>query len=338
VTRRLCLASPSRGIAGPASFQRRLAAGLTARGYDVAYGLADRPYDAILVSGGTRHLAALRAARSARIPIVQRLDGINWIHRRRPTGWKHFLRAEINNLLLRATRRLAGAVVYQSAFVREWWERAYGIAAAPAVVIHNGVPLEVYTPDGPRAARGEGPRLLLLEAHLAGGYEIGLEWAADLALRLRRAKTPNLELTVAGEVPPATQHRGLGAEWITWLGAVPPGDVPALARSATVLFASDVHPACPNSVIEALACGLPVVGFETGALCEVVGEEAGRVVPFGGDPWRLESPDLAALAEAAGGILESPKSFRTAARARAEALFNVDRMIDSYLRVLGWAT
>ncbi len=114
--------------------------------------------------------------------------------------------------------------------------------------------------------------------------------------------------------------------------------MPALARSATVLFASDVHPACPNSVIEALACGLPVVGFETGALREVVGEEAGRVVPFGGDSWRLESPDLAALAQAAGGILESPKSFRTAARARAEALFNLDRMIDSYLRVLGWAT
>ena len=107
VTRRLCLVSPIRGIAGPASFQRRLAAGLAARGYDVAYGLADRPYDAILVSGGSRRLVALRAARSAGIPLIQRLDGINWIHRRRRTGGRHFLRAEINNLLLRATRRLA---------------------------------------------------------------------------------------------------------------------------------------------------------------------------------------------------------------------------------------
>jgi len=336
VTRRLCLVTPIEGVAGPAGFQRRLAAGLQARGHDVVYSLADRPYDAILVSGGTRHLFALRAPRSAGIPILVRLDGINWIHRRRPTGGGHFLRAEIRNYLLRATRRMASTVVYQSAFVRAWWERTYGPAEAPAFVIHNGVPLDTYTPSGPAGRRGEGVRVLVVEANLGGGYEIGLEWAADLARRLRATVGREVELAVAGNVADGVLYR-LAGEPITWLGLVPPEQVPPLDRSADLLLATDVHPACPNSVIEAMACGLPVLGFDTGALREVVGDDAGRVVGYGGDPWRLDPPDLDGLARGGGEILDRMAIFRQAARARAEAAFGQDRMVEAYLHVLGWS-
>jgi glycosyltransferase involved in cell wall biosynthesis len=337
VSRRLCLVSPIRGIAGPAAFQRRLAEGLAARGHEVSYDLNDRPYDAVLVSGGTRRLAALRRAQAAGIPILQRLDGINWIHRRRRTGWRHFLRAELNNLLLRATRRLASRVVYQSAFVRSWWERSYGAASAPAVVIHNGVPLDIFSPRGPAADRADGVRLLVLEARLGGGYEIGLEWAVELGRRLKASASRRVELAVAGEVSTDIDKRFTG-DYVSWLGAVPAESVPRLIRSADLLYASDVNPACPNSVIEAMACGVPVLAFDTGAVREVVGADAGRVVAYGGDPWRLDPPDIAGLEQAAGEILARPADFRRAARARAEAGFGVDRMVEAYLAALGWTT
>lgn len=336
MTRRLCLVAPVRGVAGPAGFQRRLAAGLLARGYEVVYSLADRPYDAILVSGGTRHLLALRAARSAGIPIVVRLDGINWIHRRRRTGGGHFLRAEVRNLLLRATRRTASMVVYQSEFVRGWWERASGPAEAPAFVIHNGVPLDTYTPSGPVGRRSEGVRVLVVEANLGGGYEIGLEWAVGMARRLRATVDRDVELAVAGNAADEVRSR-LAGEPITWLGLVPAEQVPPLDRSADLLLATDLHPACPNGVIEAMACGLPVLGFDTGALREVVGEDAGRVVGYGGDPWRLNPPDIDGLAQGGGEILDRMAIFRQAARARAEAAFGLDRMVEAYLHVLGWS-
>jgi glycosyltransferase involved in cell wall biosynthesis len=336
VTRRLCLVTPIEGVAGPAGFQRRLAAGLQARGHDVVYSLADRPYNAILVTGGTRHLLALRAARSAGIPILVRLDGINWIHRRRHTGGWHFLRAEFRNSLLQATRRMASTVVYQSAFVRSWWEQTYGPAEAPAFVIHNGVPLDVYSPSGPAGRRGEGVRVLVLEANLGGGYEVGLEWAADLARRLRATVGREVELAVGGNVADGVLYR-LAGEPITWLGLVPAEQVPLLDRSADLLLATDVHPACPNGVIEAMACGLPVLGFDTGALREVVGQDAGRVVGYGGDPWRLDPPDLDGLARGGGEILDRMAIFRQAARARAEAAFGLDRMVEAYLDALGWS-
>jgi glycosyltransferase involved in cell wall biosynthesis len=84
-------------------------------------------------------------------------------------------------------------------------------------------------------------------------------------------------------------------------------------------------------VIEALACGLPVVAFDTGSLPELVGEGSGRVVAYGANPWKMETPDVAALVQAAEEVLIRQDTFRQAARARAEALFGLDQMVQAYL-------
>ncbi len=87
-------------------------------------------------------------------------------------------------------------------------------------------------------------------------------------------------------------------------------------------------------MIEALACGLPVVAFDTGSLGEIVQGQAGEVVPYGGDPWNFDQPDIPALAQAAVKILNDQETYRKGARARAEAAFGLDMMIDGYLKVL----
>jgi glycosyltransferase involved in cell wall biosynthesis len=101
-----------------------------------------------------------------------------------------------------------------------------------------------------------------------------------------------------------------------------------------MLFSAEINPPCPNSVIEALASGLPVLGFDTGSLRELVGEHAGRLAPYGGDPWKLQPPDVPALVEPALEILGDQPRFRRAARERAEQLFGLDRMVDEYLEAL----
>ncbi|HRQ33006.1 MAG TPA: glycosyltransferase, partial [Anaerolineales bacterium] len=97
---------------------------------------------------------------------------------------------------------------------------------------------------------------------------------------------------------------------------------------------AELNPACPNAVIEALACGLPVVGFETGALSELVQGDAGRLASHGANPWRLQRPDIPSLADAAEEVLRDNERFRRAARARAESTFGLDAMVDRYLTVL----
>jgi len=264
---------------------------------------------------------------------------MNWIHRRRRTGLKHFIRAEANNLVLQfIRRRVATHVVYQSEFARVWWDRMHLSAPAPTSVVLNGVPLDVYTPSGPEAPPADRIRLLVVEANLDAGYDVGLTWALELAGRLQTHSGRKVELVVAGRVPETLRRQtdAIAPSQITWLGVVPPDSIPALDRSAHLLFASDVMPACPNAVVEALACGLPVVSFDTGALPELVTGDAGRIVAYGGDAWRLDPPDLDSLAAAAAKVIDGGELFRRAARARAEAGLNVEAMIDGYLSALGW--
>ncbi len=128
---RVCLI-PKAGGGGPASFQSRLAAELSRRGVETTFDPNARPLDAILVFAGTRNLAALWTCRRQGIRIVQRLDGINWLHRAHPRGPGYALRAEALNLQLRLIRsRLADRIIYQSEFVRGWWESWFRAGRIP---------------------------------------------------------------------------------------------------------------------------------------------------------------------------------------------------------------
>jgi len=333
---KICLTPKVHGVGGMVSFAARFRAGLEARGYQVSDDLEANDADAVLVIGGTRQLPGLWRARRSGVRVVQRLNGMNWVHRIRNTGVKHFVRAEYGNLLLAFIRaRFASGIVYQSEFSRRWWERVYGPTRPPQTVVYNGVDLAAYSPDG----EGRPPegvfRLLMIEANLGGGYEMGLENGVELARRLK-TQFP-VELMVVGHVPP-----GLRADWqgrspvpIHWIGKAPREQIPALARAAHLLYAADLHPACPNAVIEALACGLPVAAFDTGAIPELITPQAGRVVAYGADPWKIETPDLDGLALATTEILSDNSSFRAGARARAVEALGLERMIEGYLHALG---
>jgi glycosyltransferase involved in cell wall biosynthesis len=269
------------------------------------------------------------------MPIVQRLDGINWVQRVRWSGLRYTLRAEYGNLLLSTLRdRLADRVVYQSEFICRWWQDWYGAARAPESVILNGVDLDVYTVRRDGIPPHVPYQVLVVEGSLAGGLDRGLQAAVQLAKNLS-ARFP-VKLTIAGAVDRATVTRlEQGAKFpVEFLGVIPREQIPGLMRSAHLLFSAEINPPCPNSVIEALACGLPVVGFDTGSLRELLGEAGGKLVPYGGNPWKLEPPDVPALAAAAIEVLQEQERFRKAARARAEEVLSLDRMVDEYLKVL----
>jgi glycosyltransferase involved in cell wall biosynthesis len=140
---------------------------------------------------------------------------------------------------------------------------------------------------------------------------------------------------VVGRVPESLQKQfdDSGID-IYWRGVVKREEIPAIDRSAHMLFSSDINAACPNSVIEALACGLPVIGYDTGSLAELVTNGAGAIARYGGDVWKLEKPDAHALADAAQLVLNNQESSRLAARARAVELFDIQRIADQYLQVL----
>ena len=116
---RICMIPKVHGVGGVVSFQAKLTAGLARRSIQVCHDLGETPYDAVLLTSTTQDLFGLIRQRRRGVRIVQRLDGINWLHRRQHTSPRQFLRAEYGNRLLALLRaRVVTRIVYQSEFVR----------------------------------------------------------------------------------------------------------------------------------------------------------------------------------------------------------------------------
>ena len=99
----------------------------------------------------------------------------------------------------------------------------------------------------------------------------------------------------------------------------------AYMKRAAVLVLSSAWEGLPGVLIEALACGCPIVSTDcpSGPSEILAGGEYGRLVPIGDD---------VAMAAAINATLDEPPA-RDALRARAEE-FSADRAIDRYLAVL----
>lgn len=325
------------GVGGMASFQQKMASGLIKIGYQVTYAVQDTPYDAVLVIGGTRDLIGLKSVKRKGIPVIHRLNGMNWIHKVRKTGLRHYLRAEYGNLILTYIReRIADRIVYQSKFAQSWWECERGATDVPFWIVHNGVDLDEYNPSGIHDRPQEKQRVLMVEGNVGGGYEFGLETGFELLRVLVDIYCLPVELMVVGAVDRSVSVRWqlINEEKLKFTGQVPHDHIPQMDRSAHVLYSADINAACPNAVVEAMACGLPVAGFDTGALDELVSGQGGEIIPYGGDHWKLEFPDIESLAISIARILESQNQYRTDARERAECAFSLDKMVNGYINAI----
>ena len=325
------------GLGGPSSFQRKLIQGLKDKGINTHFNPLDPDVRSVLVIGGTKNIHSIWQARRKKIRIVHRLNGMNWIHRKKNTGLKHYLRSEYGNIILSTIRNhLSDAIIYQSQFARSWWQTAYGKSKVESTVIYNGIDLNTYHPTGAHQLPSDHLRILLVEGHLGEGNESGLLNAIKMVELLNQRYPQPVELMVAGKVPEEIKNHFASQTniWLTWAGIIPSEEIPTLDRSAHLLFSADLNAACPNSVVEALACGLPVVAFATGALPEILENDAGRTAPYGSNYWELEPPDISALADAASEILNNLPYFKQKAREEAEKKFSLDLMVEKYLKIL----
>ncbi len=117
-------------------------------------------------------------------------------------------------------------------------------------------------------------------------------------------------------------------------GMRPRAEVQARQKTAALFLTLDLNPSCPNAVIELLASGLPVIGFDTGSVGELVGD-GGEVVKYDGNPWKLEVPrNLDALGDAGRKVLDHWQEYSRRARGIAERKFDIRRIAQAYLEAL----
>jgi len=209
----------------------------------------------------------------------------------------------------------------------------FGLGTVPCHRIPNGVDLMAFAPAADAERRALRARLGLPEDRVVCAFVGRLTPQKDPALLLEAwaiGHWPQAHLVLVGDGPlrprlEASVTSGPTRGQVTFAGAT--ADVASYLKAADLLVLPSLAEGMSNVILEAMACGLPIVATDLIGNREVMGGDgqAGRLVPPG---------DPAALAEAVGMLLRTPTlrdKLGGAARAMVAERFDIQRVVTQYL-------
>jgi sugar transferase (PEP-CTERM/EpsH1 system associated) len=214
--------------------------------------------------------------------------------------------------------------------LRRWLIKDVRIPEQKVTTIHNGVNTNCFTPRNSAAARAA---LGLVADRPIIGTVGRLDPVKDQAGLIRafaqvRSQFPEAVLVIAGDGPCREELRGLVAalrlgESVRLLGERK--DIPNVLGAMDVFVLPSIAEGISNTILEAMATGLPIVATRTGGNPELIEDNvAGILVP-------VRAPE--ALARAVSTYLRDPQlrhAHGRAARERAIKEFSLEQMVSQY--------
>jgi glycosyltransferase involved in cell wall biosynthesis len=265
--------------------------------------------------------------RGAGLPVVLNQNGLfykAWF----PDGW------ERENARMARVHAVADHVFYQSEFCRDCAERFLGRRQGSSEILYNAVDIEHFSPATER--RADKPFVFLVAGRIGRttahrlmssleGLATARRGGLDVAMTIAGGINPEVE----AEVHALVERLGL-AEAVRFTGPYRWNQAPALYRSADAYLMTKHNDPCPNSVLEALASGLPVLYSASGGVPELVGDEAGvgLAVPLTFDYAAV--PEPSAIADGMAKIISGRTAMERAARQRAVERFSLSHWYDRH--------
>lgn len=318
----ICFPHPP-GSGGPGTFQRNFEEYLKTTGWEVCYKGSEQKQDLIFIVGGTRYIGWLILMKIRNIPIVYRLDGIPWLHRHKKVSFKKYIHIELGILLCKFIHAfIADYIIYQSDFVRKCWDKSGWYKRNKSSVIYNGVILPSRSFEN--SFNGN---LVVLEGNI--DYT---PYAVKLLNDLSELLPDDICIHIYGNFENKNNIRLLHPR-INYHGYIQHEKIYKIL-SGTIYLSLDINPACPNTVLEAMACGAPVVAFDTGSLREIVPPEAGILVTYGGDPWKIDYPDVFSLVKAISEIRKKYTYYSINSQRFVQRHFKFENIANRYFSIV----
>ena len=324
---KICIPFRPGDIGGTSIFMRKFVKGLEGRGTEVTTDIND-DYDLILVivDYGKSYDKTVREKKRNGVKVVQRLDGVMTF------ATSKFLYPLQNLRMKYVLHNAADYVLYQSNYCKFLCDKYLGKPKCPWSVVYNGVNTQQFEPEGERYEHGH-KHVIFSVARFRRKFQLEpMLRAADYLA----ADIEDTEFVFAGSLTLELEeiwNKYKERPYIRYLGKVENSKLPFYERGADVFLFSTLNALCPNALIEALGCGLPVAGYTTGSMAELVGDAGILARHNKSDLWRFSNPDPVSLAQAASELLKGNAAWREKARKRAVELFSLDRMVDEYIKV-----
>lgn len=280
--------------------------------YNLVYALSNAPY-----------LPAAAFAWLARrgIPVVLNQNGVFY------PGWYGGDWAAQNRRMSTAYHR-ASHVFWQSDFCRRCADRFLGPRSGPGEVLFNAIDVDRFAPATGRPAR---PFTFLITGKI--GRHLGYRVESTIAgLAKARAYGLDARLMIAGWVENKMAAEAMAARYgvtgyVGFRGPYRQEDAPKVYQSADAYVMTKYLDPCPNTVLEAMACGLPVLYSASGGVPELVSVDAGIGLSVPEDWERIHVPSADAVGNGMLDVASRAVSMGAAARARAEACFDIRQWI-----------
>jgi glycosyltransferase involved in cell wall biosynthesis len=243
------------------------------------------------------------------------------------------LNTEGQNEGMRRLIHLADYVIYQSAFCRDSSDYFLGPVTVPSEILPNCIDTEKFSPSEEFLPLSP---WVLVTAGTHQQPERVFTILRTMALLTERKR--NVRLILAGrldwpqsgkQVKEYIQKLGI-KESVVFFPAFTQEEAPDLYRQAHVCLHAKYKDPCPTVVIEALACGLPVIGSKSGGMPELVGQDGGILIDVPESWEQMYYPEPIKIADAVEFVFSDLQRLQTKARERAVALFNKDRWIDRH--------
>lgn len=219
-------------------------------------------------------------------------------------------------------------VLCVSAFMQDYMTEKAGVPHAQTRVVHNGINPTAFSM---RRLREDPPTLRLLYAgrlspdkgvHIAIeglGHFLSTNPSQPITLSVVGSGTPEYEMSLRRRV----DELGI-SHAVRFYGQVPRNQMPdILAKHDVLLFTSVWPEPLARMTQEAMACGLVVIGTETGGTPEILHDSENGLT--------FEAGNGLALAEKITRVAKDPSLRNRLARAARQAIeerFTIDRMVD----------
>jgi glycosyltransferase involved in cell wall biosynthesis len=206
-------------------------------------------------------------------------------------------------------------------------------------IIYNGVDTTFFSPDGERmdTLRDNPKQKLFITVSKFRRYDQIMPIIEALEIYKKKYST-NFKLLIIGDFCREVEHIPSQFRRFThldFLGKIRNEDLPKYERSSDLFLMTHLNPPCPNNVIEAMACGLPICGVNDGAMGEITAPgENSLLIPSEEDAfWKRRTYDTGQLADNIHSMVSNLNSYSANARKVAVEKFSLDDMTARYLQL-----